>query len=167
MLVTDVEATCVRLAEAEAAIDAELAALESERAADVVDTPAAVLAEYEQLKGLGGVAVAKLEADRANGCHLHLSALELDRIKKLPPDEIVTAEEVAASSCADRAAGPVMFVQPAAAAFLIVALVFSSPASTTGSCSAPSSRWRKGHSAGPISSTPCSAAWRCSVWWSW
>jgi predicted nucleic acid-binding Zn-ribbon protein len=83
-----------RLAAAEADLDAELARLDAERADIAAGLPAALLGEYDQLrKRLGGVAVAKLEAGSCRGCHLHLSAVELDRIRKLPADAVVHCEE--------------------------------------------------------------------------
>ena len=77
-----------------AAIDAELEQLRAQRAplADAVAAP--ILAEYEQIRSrLGGVAAAKLEGGSCRGCHLHLSAVELDRIRKLPSDSLVHCEE--------------------------------------------------------------------------
>jgi predicted nucleic acid-binding Zn-ribbon protein len=83
-----------RIAELEAEIDAALDVVAAERAELVAGVSAEVLNEYETLrKRLGGIAVAKLEAGSCRGCHLHLSAVELDRIKKLPRDEIVHCEE--------------------------------------------------------------------------
>jgi predicted nucleic acid-binding Zn-ribbon protein len=82
------------LAGDEAGLDAELAQLATERSALAEQVTSAILAEYEQLRtGLGGVAVARLEAGSCRGCHLHLAAIELDRIKKLPADAIVHCEE--------------------------------------------------------------------------
>jgi predicted nucleic acid-binding Zn-ribbon protein len=89
-----VDSLQARIAEVEAEIDAQLAVVDAERAALAADVPAAALTEYESLrKSLGGVAVAKLEGGSCRGCHLHLSAVELDRIKKLPRDEVVHCEE--------------------------------------------------------------------------
>ncbi|HEV8296354.1 MAG TPA: C4-type zinc ribbon domain-containing protein [Acidimicrobiales bacterium] len=83
-----------RLASAETEIDADLARLASERALLASGVAAGVLAEYEQLRTrLGGVAAAKLEGGSCRGCHLHLAAVELDRIRKLPADAIVHCEE--------------------------------------------------------------------------
>ncbi|HEX7096254.1 MAG TPA: C4-type zinc ribbon domain-containing protein [Acidimicrobiales bacterium] len=83
-----------RLRELEAEIDAQLAQLDAERGAIVERVDAPILAEYESLRArLGGVAVAKLEAGSCRGCHLQLSAVELDRIKKIPRNEIVHCEE--------------------------------------------------------------------------
>jgi hypothetical protein len=83
-----------RLHDAEAVIDEQLTVVMGERDALAESVPAPTLAEYEALRSrLGGVAVARLEAGSCRGCHLQLSAVELDRIKKLPRDEMVHCEE--------------------------------------------------------------------------
>jgi predicted nucleic acid-binding Zn-ribbon protein len=74
----------------DAEVDAELAA--RERSASSV-TPE-LLARYEQLRhDLGGIAVARLVGSNCGGCHLALSAVELDRIRHEPGDAIVLCEE--------------------------------------------------------------------------
>lgn len=82
------------IAEAEVEIDDEqqrVAAARKEAAAAVEPD---LLAQYETLRGqLGGIAIARLVNGHCGGCHLGLSAVELDRIKKLPEDEAVTCEE--------------------------------------------------------------------------
>jgi predicted nucleic acid-binding Zn-ribbon protein len=51
------------------------------------------LAEYERLRErFGGVAVAQLVGPTCQGCHLQLSAVELDRIRRLDADEVVYCE---------------------------------------------------------------------------
>jgi predicted nucleic acid-binding Zn-ribbon protein len=53
-----------------------------------------LLDEYERLRGLlAGVGVAKLVGNRCEGCHLTLPAMEIDRIRHLPPDEKVYCDE--------------------------------------------------------------------------
>jgi predicted nucleic acid-binding Zn-ribbon protein len=39
------------------------------------------------------VAVARLVGNHCDGCHLTLPAMELDRIRHLPEDELVTCEQ--------------------------------------------------------------------------
>ena len=79
---------------AESAIDDEAATVHTERDAVAGSVPAVLLTEYEQLRrGLGGVAVAKLEGSSCRGCHLQLSAVEVGRIRKLDPDVLVHCEE--------------------------------------------------------------------------
>ncbi len=83
-----------QIAEEEVAIDDELAAIRAERAALVAGVEPELLAEYEQLRPhSGGIAIARLVGGSCGGCHLGLSAVERDRIKKLPDDEPVHCEE--------------------------------------------------------------------------
>ncbi|MEL7209782.1 MAG: C4-type zinc ribbon domain-containing protein, partial [Actinomycetota bacterium] len=82
------------LAEAEAGVDAEIAEVEAARASLVADVPADMLDEYDALRGrMAGVAVAKLSGGTCGGCFLSLSAVEVDRIKKLPADAVINCEE--------------------------------------------------------------------------
>ena len=70
------------LAAAEAAIDGELAGIGPAREEVVARLDAAHLARYERLRArLGGVAVARLDGSRCNGCHLDLSTAELDDVR--------------------------------------------------------------------------------------
>lgn len=82
------------ITEVEVDIDRQLASLESQRADAVAAVPSELLAEYERLrKPLGGVAVAQLVANRCDGCHLALPAVEVDRIRHEPPDALVHCSE--------------------------------------------------------------------------
>lgn len=82
------------LAEAEAGITAELDAVRAERAELAAAVDAALWSEYDALRSqLGGVAIARLVGSTCQGCHLALSAVEVDRIRKLGVDEIVHCEE--------------------------------------------------------------------------
>jgi predicted nucleic acid-binding Zn-ribbon protein len=82
------------IAEQEVAIDAELEGVRSERAALVAEVDADLLTTYDELRPRsGGIAIARLVGTSCGGCHLTLSAVEIDRIKKLPPDEPVHCEE--------------------------------------------------------------------------
>lgn len=83
-----------RVADAEATLDAETGELQDRRreAASLVD--AALLAIYERLRGrLGGVGVARLVGNHCDGCHLTLSAMELERVRHLPDGEVYTCEQ--------------------------------------------------------------------------
>lgn len=83
-----------RLTVAEAEIDAELDRVRTERAALAAAVPADLLAEYERLRPqLDGVAVTRLQGDLCLGCHLSLSAVEVDRIKHEPPESVVHCGE--------------------------------------------------------------------------
>jgi hypothetical protein len=49
---------------------------------------------YERLRQrLGGVAVALLVGSSCGGCHLTLAAGEIDAIRRLPPDALVTCAQ--------------------------------------------------------------------------
>ena len=78
-----------RIAEDEVTIDAELADVVAKRGDAVTGIPDDLLAEYESLRGaLGGIGIAKLTGNRCEGCHLTLSAVDVDRIRRAPDDEI-------------------------------------------------------------------------------
>jgi uncharacterized protein len=84
----------IALAEAQVAVDSDLARLAQERNDAVAQVPAALLATYESMRPkLGGVAVAQLEHGHCTGCRLQLPASEIDRIKHQAADEIVTCEQ--------------------------------------------------------------------------
>jgi predicted nucleic acid-binding Zn-ribbon protein len=82
------------IADAESEIDTELARERAERAVLASDVPAELLSRYEQLrKKLGGTGAARLVGGSCGGCHLQLPAMELDRVKKAPPDAIVYCDQ--------------------------------------------------------------------------
>jgi predicted nucleic acid-binding Zn-ribbon protein len=88
------QAAAGSLAEAESVVDSELAVVSAEREKIVPRVPGQLMRVYEQLRArLGGVAVARLVANRCDGCHLTLPATELDRIRHLPPGEMVTCDQ--------------------------------------------------------------------------
>ncbi|MGI9646407.1 MAG: zinc ribbon domain-containing protein [Ilumatobacteraceae bacterium] len=66
------------LGRAVADIDAELAGLDERRTEAREGLDGGVLAQYEQVRSKLGVAVAKLDSRRCSGCHLDLSAAEVD-----------------------------------------------------------------------------------------
>ena len=83
-----------QIAEAEVEIDGQLAEVTAARAALAAGVEPELLAEYETLRPqLGGIAIARLVGGSCGGCHLGLSAVEIDRIKKLPPEEPARCEE--------------------------------------------------------------------------
>jgi hypothetical protein len=82
------------LAEAEAGIEAELAEVRALRAEAAATVPDDLWPEYERLRTqLGGVAIARLAGSTCQGCHLALSAVEVDRVRKLGVDDTVHCEE--------------------------------------------------------------------------
>lgn len=83
-----------RLSAAEGAAGAEEAAVSARRVEAAAVVPDALLATYERLRGrLGGVGVARLVGNHCDGCHLTLSAVELDRVRHLPEGEVYTCEQ--------------------------------------------------------------------------
>jgi predicted nucleic acid-binding Zn-ribbon protein len=82
------------IAETEVELEGELAAVRAERDAAAAAVDADLLAEYDRLRTrAGGIAIARLVGGSCGGCHLSLAAVEVDRIKRLPPDEPVRCEE--------------------------------------------------------------------------
>ncbi|MDE0117570.1 MAG: C4-type zinc ribbon domain-containing protein [bacterium] len=83
-----------RLAEAEAVVQAEIEQENAARATVAADISEAALASYEGLRTrMGGVAVARLRNSTCEGCHLALSAMGLDRIRRAPAQEVCYCEE--------------------------------------------------------------------------
>lgn len=92
----DGEASRLRgeVAEAEVALDGQVATVAALREQAVALVSAGLLVTYERLRGrLGGVGAAPLVGASCGGCHLTLSASELDRARRLPPDAVVTCDQ--------------------------------------------------------------------------
>ncbi len=88
------EALRGQLADEEAEIDTEITRVAADRSVAVALVPPDMLEEYDRLRvQLGGVAVARLIGTTCDGCHLTLSAMEVDRLKKEPPDSVVSCGE--------------------------------------------------------------------------
>jgi predicted nucleic acid-binding Zn-ribbon protein len=82
------------LAEAQAAIDRELAVELDARATAVDGIPAEVMTSYERLRTrLDGVGISRLVNGRCDGCHLSLSVTELTNAHRLPPDALLHCEQ--------------------------------------------------------------------------
>jgi predicted nucleic acid-binding Zn-ribbon protein len=78
----------------ESSLDAELAAQVAERDEVASRVPQELLARYEQLrKKLGGTGAARLIGGSCGGCHLALPSMEVDRIRKAPPDAVITCDQ--------------------------------------------------------------------------
>jgi uncharacterized protein len=95
-VVLDREADELRAAvsAADAAIDAELDTVVAKRRETAAPVPVDLMTTYERLRQrLGGVGAAALVGSSCSGCHLTLSAAELDRIRRLAPDSVVTCEQ--------------------------------------------------------------------------
>jgi len=79
---------------AEEAIGAEEAEERRARRALAASIPADLMGQYERLRAkLGGVGAARLVNGSCTGCHLSLPASERERIRHLPPEEVVTCEQ--------------------------------------------------------------------------
>jgi predicted nucleic acid-binding Zn-ribbon protein len=82
----------LRTAEAELAREEEEHAARRAQLAGTV--PPDLLERYERLRQrLGGIGVAPLVNGSCGGCHLTLSATELDRVRKAPADVVLTCEQ--------------------------------------------------------------------------
>ncbi len=82
-----------RGAAAVAALDVELAEHRGRRTALVAGVDPVLLARYDQIRSkLGVVAVARLNGARCEGCHLELSSVEVDRLRKLDDDALVSCD---------------------------------------------------------------------------
>lgn len=75
-------------------IDAALDEAGRARASEAAQVPTALLDRYEALRArLKGTGAARLVGNRCDGCHLELSAVEVERIHALSPDEVATCEQ--------------------------------------------------------------------------
>jgi predicted nucleic acid-binding Zn-ribbon protein len=90
----ELDRLAMELTAAETELDVELTEVEAHRAEAAQAVPAELLEEYEHIKAnSGGVGVAPLTGGQCGGCHIKLSAMEIDRIKKLAPDTVVHCDE--------------------------------------------------------------------------
>ena len=89
----EAESVEAQLTAAEAEVDAEIDGERAAREQLIADVAPELRAEYDQLRGQSGVAIARLTGAQCGGCHLSLSAMEVARIRKLSPDEPVHCEE--------------------------------------------------------------------------
>jgi predicted nucleic acid-binding Zn-ribbon protein len=75
-------------------IDAELTTAVAERATEAALLPPELSARYEALRTrLKGIGAARLIGHRCDGCHLELSPVEVEKIRALPPDAVVTCDQ--------------------------------------------------------------------------
>jgi predicted nucleic acid-binding Zn-ribbon protein len=72
----------------ESDLDTELAGLVERRDAARDVLPSTVVTRYDPLRAKLGVAAARLVGARCEGCHLDLSAAELDTVRRAPAEEI-------------------------------------------------------------------------------
>jgi len=82
------------VAQGQAEIDAELEAARAARAGEAAQLPPALSERYEALRArLKGTGAARLIGHRCSGCHLELSPVEVDRIRAMSPDTVVTCDQ--------------------------------------------------------------------------
>ena len=82
------------LAEAEAALDAEVATHQAAREEAARELPAVLLATYDKLRArLGGIGVAHLDHGRCSGCNLVLPTREIERLRTMSPDALPECEQ--------------------------------------------------------------------------
>lgn len=82
------------ITESEGLTDNDIAAQSKERESAVAGVPADLVARYEKLRAkLGGTGAARLVNGSCSGCHLALPAMEVDRIRRAPPDEVITCDQ--------------------------------------------------------------------------
>jgi predicted nucleic acid-binding Zn-ribbon protein len=82
------------IADHQKSITAAIATEEAARAESASGLPEELAQRYEVLRSrLGGVGAARLVGDRCDGCHLTLSSVEVERIRRLPPDQFATCTQ--------------------------------------------------------------------------
>ena len=82
------------IVEAEREIRAAVVTEEARRKELAATLPDELSQRYEGLRSrLGGVGAARLAGDRCDGCHLTLSSVEVERIRRLPPDQLSSCPE--------------------------------------------------------------------------
>jgi uncharacterized protein len=90
------KATVLRaeVAQGQAEIDGELTEARAARQREAAQLPAALSDRYEVLRTrLKGTGAARLIGHRCSGCHLELSPVEVDRIRAMSPDTVVTCDQ--------------------------------------------------------------------------
>ena len=82
------------LADEETAIERQHAGEMAARIDVAAKVPEGLLATYEKLRHrLNGVGIARVDAGRCTGCHLSLSAVELDSLRRAVEGQVVRHEE--------------------------------------------------------------------------
>ncbi len=82
---------------AQAGIDAEIAAKEAERASLVSSIDPSLVESYERIRARNrGIGIARLEHGTCMACRLKLPAVDVDRIRNSPADQVATCPECSA-----------------------------------------------------------------------
>jgi len=88
------EEAVTALAEAEAAVGAELAEAQGQRDGIAAAVPGDQRQAYDRLRpDYAGIPIARLVGTNCSGCHLTLSAMALDQIRALPENTLATCDE--------------------------------------------------------------------------
>ena len=75
-------------------IDEQIENVAEERSGVTEEVSPDLIEIYEKIRSRpGSIAVAQLSGRTCKGCHLDLPAVEVDRLKKLPADELINCEE--------------------------------------------------------------------------
>jgi len=82
-----------RLSAATSEINSLIANKQKDREAVAVKIEKALLDLYEKIRTSSGVGAAALVGNKCNGCNLAINAVEMQRIKTLPLDEVLRCEE--------------------------------------------------------------------------
>ncbi len=91
------EAARTAESDAAAALDRQVLAEQGARAEAAASAEATLLARYESIRSKnGGVGIARIEGGSCGGCRLKIAAVEIDRIRGLGPDTVITCEECGA-----------------------------------------------------------------------
>jgi uncharacterized protein len=79
---------------AQGEVDGEIASVAASRGSEVRRLPVDLADRYETIRArLGGIGAARLAGSRCSGCHLELPAMEVDRIRHLPAETVVTCDQ--------------------------------------------------------------------------
>ncbi len=93
-LLAQLEERELSLAETLEGLAADLLSATEEREVAAQPVPDQLLSVYDNLRhDFGGIAVARLIADTCDGCHMSMSAVAVDRLKKEPDDAVVTCDQ--------------------------------------------------------------------------
>ena len=82
-----------RLTAATNEINSVILAKQKDRGVVAVKIEKALLDLYEKIRSSSGIGAAALVGNKCNGCNLAINAVEMQRIKTLPVDEVLRCEE--------------------------------------------------------------------------
>lgn len=90
----EAEAQRRAVADMEQSVDADIAKAERQRADEAASVTPGLLTQYERIRArAGGVGAARLVGTTCSGCHLEVPSMEVDRLRKAPPDAVMTCEQ--------------------------------------------------------------------------